>query len=421
MIRLQCDCGQKLKTGPESAGRFVRCPKCQAKLKVPDAVEPPAAPPQAAAGAANRPSPRPPAGSRPASPPVAPSQPASTKPGATAAATGAAPMPLPVELDDFLSPPAPKSGQSAADDELLDFADPPPPPTPYSGSILVKPVPASGALGYARDPAAKPHSRYDKGVIVEPTVGFWFDALKSFAYPFASTGNTINFIIIAVVSILKLFLSLMPAIGLWLFATKWWLKLIVFGWLAAAFMNIVAEVCSGNDDMPNVTMEDGIYGDVIVPAFRFIATFALAMAPAIAFLVLDYFGLIPQTPWAGIMGFAWLAIGVFAWPMIMLMFSLGVGEAVFRVDLMITTLFRALLPYLAIWLVLLLLGALSVMTSFGFLLRFLGMGNPLGDLMSMFVAALIIDVIGTYLWIVALRTIGLYYRHYKHRFAFKLE
>ena len=165
-------------------------------------------------------------------------------------------------------------------------------------------------------------------------------------------------------------------------------------------------------------MEQGFIDDIVKPAFKFFGAAVLAYLPAALFVLFTIAGVsLPPVlfPIA-------LVLGVFFWPMIMLMFAFGSLETLGRVDLIIGTLLRTLLPYLATWLMLLLVGCMVMATYLVELLARFGLDVAFFDFSGTGLAVKVtVTIVETYLTIVAMRFIGLYYLHFKHRFTFKME
>src|SRR5262249_12820040 len=128
-------------------------------------------------------------------------------------------------------------------------------------------------------------------------------------------------------------------------------RICIFGWLAAFYMNIVVETCAGNDDMPGITMEDGFFGDIVQPSIRFIATAVVAFLPLGLFVACRMYSQIPRELTLVLAAGA-LGVGLFLWPIVMLLFSLKTASTLLQIHLVIMTVVRTILPYLALWLML---------------------------------------------------------------------
>lgn len=386
MIRLYCECGAKLKTRLENVGRRIRCPKCGKTTRV--------RPIDAELGAAASSS----AASRPPTPPEGVS-------GDLALDAGSSGV---LETRRGSSPPARANGGDAPPPvELLVFADDSPPPPPLPKVEITPEEAAEEALRGRR-------RRTSVDVIEPPARGFWADAGLSFAYPFMPVGNTTTFIIVAIMSAAREVLAYAPCIGLIG-------QLCIFGWLAAFFMNVVAETCSGKDDMPGIVMAGGAWDDIIRPALRFVAVTLVCMLPAGLLMATILVKRLPPGPMLVFVVGA-VGLGLFLWPMVMLLFSLDEAHQLVRVDLIAATLVRSFFPYLAIFLLLGVIAVLSSVTSLSFVAaKFLSSGAKAFDLSANVSLRIAMDLVSTYFSVVSMRMIGLYYRHFKQRFAFRLE
>lgn len=283
-------------------------------------------------------------------------------------------------------------------------------------SILSKKEAAAQELGYARKggrPSTSPSSR---DVISGPSRGYWADAINSFVYPIWSLNNGVTFFVLVLVVSLRAFLGTIGILGI-LGA------IIISGWLSSLYFSVVQETASGSRDLPGIKMEDGVIEDIIKPLFKYIGAIACALLPTALYLILLATGVVPDFMQSGIIMLIWLAAGIFAWPFFMMLFAFNALGSIFRIDLMVTTVFKTFLPYCALWLMLLLVGFGSLFPIIGVGLFAAGFDIDLPELSlgATLLANMAEDSIGLYLTIVAMRQIGLYYLHFKSRFTFLFE
>jgi hypothetical protein len=93
-----------------------------------------------------------------------------------------------------------------------------------------------------------------------------------------------------------------------------------------------------------------------------------------------------------------------------------------RPDLVFLTIIRTILPYLSVWLMLLLVLTARMAATSSALLAKVGLGQIIPDLTELgVVGGLVLQAIETYLMIVSMRIVGLYYLHFKKRFAIGME
>lgn len=266
------------------------------------------------------------------------------------------------------------------------------------------------------------HGIIGDDAIQGPKRGFWADAFASFIYPFAPC-NLISFAIITFVACLNIGIGMLAATGLcivlpiclmcWLFVT---------GWICAMYLNVVLETASGSNELPGIKMEDGLLEDVFKPLLKYVGAFACAFAPTACYAILIGTGRLSGSVASGV-NLAILAVaGAFLWPMFVMLFAFNAINMVVRVDLIFTTIFRTILAYLSLWLMLLLVGVTSILPIVAYFLYQAGLNIPLPDIPDF---GLIGEIVGTiidvYLAIVSMRLIGLYYLHFKRRFTLVME
>jgi hypothetical protein len=281
----------------------------------------------------------------------------------------------------------------------------------------------AAAVGYAADPSRRNSYRQNvAGDAIEgPKRGFWADAFTSFIYPVMSGGNVLNFAVIAFISLLPIPLAfvgmMVPCYGLVLFVVG---MVFVVGWLCSIFLSVVLDSAAGSDDLPSLSLKDGFVEDVLKPMFKFIGAYAIVFAPA---AVLSIF-----LAWTGRGGAAcvlvpiWLIAGAFLLPMSLLLFSFNALNMLLRIDLILLTIVRTILPYFSMWLMLLLVLVAYMLTVSADLLAQVGLESIAPNLAGLgIIGDVIITIIQTYLTLVAMRIVGLYYLHFKKRFAIVME
>jgi hypothetical protein len=207
--------------------------------------------------------------------------------------------------------------------------------------------------------------------------------------------------------------------------------IIILGLYFAFLFNVISQAASGEDDLPSLALSD-YWNDTIVPLFRWIGTWAVVLLPALIYVMyLSARGapalatLDPSV--SGILGaakdlivlFILVLLGLFLWPMLALCVGLGGITTLGRLDLMLVTIAKTFPAYL--------FTAILVMGSF-FLEGFIEeqvdiqIAQASGGIRTTVTAAAITTgvigvVVASYFEIVAMRCIGLYYHHFKHKFA----
>jgi len=183
-------------------------------------------------------------------------------------------------------------------------------------------------------------------------------------------------------------------------------RLTVWGCLFWYYLEIVSAVVLDQDELPDIDI-DGFaefLGNALKSVFTFFMALLIVMLPTVAFLSLGIGSSNSIT--AQILAF----LGLFFFPMIIL--TVGVNqnmEMMWRIDTMIKPVIRAFWPYLFTVLLLLLVWFLQMKT------RIWGDITPAGKLhIALHIAAQMgIQVLA----IVAMRTMGLFYRHYACYFS----
>jgi hypothetical protein len=431
-LRVKCKCGKLMKIPSAQAGKNLSCPGCKKVFRIsPEKFKQAGEAPRSAAGRSP--------------PPVSP------KPVA------AAPTPMPEELDILpvdLDVPA---GSSLSQSDILGDAIPNAKPAAASpsgklgltcplcrktllpGAVLcvdcgfnaatgtyvqaslpplAQPVTTAPTAGYAADGSriTQGSSRLDRDAIHGPTRDFWTDAISAFGYPFMSAGNAITLGIVAFIYCLELALGYAGCLGL----------LGVFciqGWIAAMYLSVVQDTASGSPDLPGIKMEGGVVEDIIKPFFRYLGAFACACFPAAAYVLLMSTGALPSSLESGLNLMLVMAVGIFLWPVFVMLFAFNALDMIYRADLIFTTVIRTFLPYLALWVMLLLVGFVKFLPLAALLVAQTGLSITVPQVPQLggLAGKVSFNIIDLYLGVVSMRLIGLYYLHFKKRFTLIME
>lgn len=406
-LRVKCKCGRKLSIPSKLAGRKLKCPGCQKAFRIPAERFETAR--RQAEGKAARPAQ---AAARPA--PALPE-----------------PTPEPMELDLGLggdgSSMADLSGeaswvQSGVLDNVLDdaardesAAKAVEAPRPVIQAAVVAELVEAEPIGYAVDAGRRRPT--PKAALLDeiqgPRRGFWEDAFLSFAYPFRPGGNAITFVFIGLLACLKLPLQFAGCLGLIG-------SIIIAGYLAALYFSVIAATAKGSEDLPGIRMEEGFMGDVIAPLLRYIGAHLVALGPAAVLSIALAFGWLPSS--FIVLAPLWWACGAFLMPVCLLLFAFDTPGMLLRPDLIVLTIVRTILPYLAMWAMLALVVIFYVVIWLADELERLGLGFLAVDLTDLGVfGVVLLYPLDVYLSIVAMRLVGLYYLHFERRFAIVVE
>lgn len=189
--------------------------------------------------------------------------------------------------------------------------------------------------------------------------------------------------------------------------------LLLSGCLFAYYMRIIQEAAAGDEQLPSTTGPGGAYENVLRPMFVFLATWLYLFVPALAIAII-------RTAWNLNIPDEFIKAvfyaGIFMWPMAVLCVSIGGVTVLARVDLMVANVYRTLGPYLFVWIVLMatLVGG-SVIWEF--INKRPGPASPSVFAQHPLTGSAFLSLILSYGSIVTMRVIGLYYRHFRHRFA----
>lgn len=417
-IHYTCRCGANIRMPRNVAGRKARCNSCGYIFTVPSAELNPPVDKLAAI---------PLEGGERSEPMAAETAPA--RPGGEigdwlgefAAQESSAESVTPPATRDILSTGADSQNCSAGEDPtagLLDFADKedilaPPPPTPRR---RITETPTSIA-------------DEERSGVIGPTRSYWADLAASFVF-FLDGPSLVTFIIIVLANLWTVPLSFAGPIGLAGLC-------FVSGYLCTFYMSVIKETAAGEDELPNIWIDD-IYSDLIFSIFRFAGTWGWVLLPAMSYALFDLVNFGP-----GLRGtvvtvlfskatlldclthrevFMILAtVGLFFWPVAILGVSLGGSFHGLWPHTIILTALVAPLAYLAMCCVLLVAYLITLAPySDLFAKGIAALGNTTNR--SLFWTVVVINSgISAYAMIVAMRAIGLYYRHYKRKFPWVAE
>jgi len=398
-IRVKCKCGKSLKVSSKHADKKLACPGCRRPFRIPASKFAAAAAKQSSAKS-GAPAPR-------------------TAVAASGAAAKSA-APLPASLDDELASLGSGLIGFSQSDVLTELAGDAAHAASESAPVpVVVKTAAPVDVGYAADQRAAAAERRLSDPVSGPTRGFWADAFISFVYPVKSSSNVIMFMMISVVGLLEHLIAMVAGCFLLI------VVLAIKGWFASLYFSVIQDTAAGSEDLPGFRVEGGLFESIIRPAFRFVCAGGIVLIPCMVLGALAAFRITP--PSINSLMPLWFLGGIFLAPISFLLFALESASAIFRIDLILTTIARTILPYLAIWLMLaiVMIAMIVVGAGGGFLIELLFPGGflakSIADFVASTVAGIAISLFGIYLMLVAMRIIGLYYLHFKKRFAFELE
>jgi len=315
-----------------------------------------------------------------------------------------------------------------ADDGLIPFADDDPAieeaaaraagEAPQQGRVFAPP-PSPGALSSTVLDASI--------IVVAPKVqrSYASDVLWTFLFP-TTISNLITWVAIWI------------AMSLTELACFFWpLQLVVFAWYSAFRFAVIESAAGGETEIPFYSFSKDFVAETIASFFKWIGSWAVVMLPAMAYLIyIAYTGAVSGQQvfdcltgglvtllQPGNISLAILpllvVIGVFLWPMVVLCVALGGFESLYRLDLIILTIIKSIGPYI-LTIVLMFLAVVAqeqLQTVTGVAIAGRTAPTVSGVLGSGMLLAILAIGLEVYFDIVLMRLIGMYYHHFKHRFA----
>jgi hypothetical protein len=214
--------------------------------------------------------------------------------------------------------------------------------------------------------------------------------------------------------------------------------LVIYGWYLGFQLNVVVGAAANDEDLPTLTLTEGIIEDIIRPFGRMAAVTFLVRLPAlvyllaktipqglgafdatlvsISFLFGNYDFLLKQDAQTVLVGGSALLFAYLLWPMLVLIVAIGGVGTIGRLDLILTTIVRTAPIYLIVTII----DLAAIAIRFGIaMLKFNVQveGFLEGDLLRMFALPILLEGVGLLVMIIAMRALGLYYHYFKPRFA----
>jgi hypothetical protein len=335
------------------------------------------------------------------------------------------PEPPPVEVrpraNESSAEPGDWLGEFAQHESSAGAADTPRPAQPASAGVN----PPASLLEFAdREdilapvPRVPPLPRGESGTaladearsgIIETSQSFWTELLQSFVF-FLDAGSAVTFMIIVLINLSTIPLGYIPRFG-------FLYMILVSGYMCTFYMAVIKEVASGEDELPNVWV-DNITDDLVLSIFRFGGTWAWVLMPALAYAIISYAnaGTIHMPVF-----YVLAIIGLFFWPVVILGVAIGGSFNGLWPHTVIHTALIAPLPYLALCGVLLVAAGITCLPFMDAYNKAISDLSTRANQSFVWVATVINAGLSSYAAIIAMRAIGLYYRHYKKKFSWVAE
>jgi len=187
---------------------------------------------------------------------------------------------------------------------------------------------------------------------------------------------------------------------------------VVWGWLLGFYLNIICETAFEIDTLPQIYLEEGVgfLWNIIKPFLVFAFTLFVVLLPFfITLSLLQDKGLTTENMWQAEISWRLLLqvlfiLGLFFFPMAILTTAVGRDLTMLRPDYILIPVFRAFKPYLVVAALLITFGALEMQTK-----QFAGFAK---ETFLSTTGKLICNLALQIIAIIAMRAIGLFYRHY---------
>jgi hypothetical protein len=184
---------------------------------------------------------------------------------------------------------------------------------------------------------------------------------------------------------------------------------VVWGWLLGFYLNIIYETAFEIDKLPEIYLGTSItfLWYVIQPFLTFFFTMVVVQFPfIIALMLLQDKGITYENMWTGHTGYYLLlqglfVFGLFLFPMAILTMAVGKDITLLRPDYFLIPVCKAFIPYLVVVFLLAVFAILEMHTA-----------QYSEASLAATVKALALNLIVQVVAIIAMRSIGLFYRHY---------
>lgn len=360
-IRYNCACGARIKFPDGAAGKKARCNACGKIFRVP----------------------------------------LIAVPESIAEATEVSHAATPVR--SAAEPPTPAESEDDGLFRLSDFEDGPAVNPPTSIEVAPTALPPDAP----RMPNSSPHD-----VIERSHRPFWSDLVLSFIL----CGKPTNWLTFGGLVLVSWLLSMIFVFGSRLFCWIVFVQIGLAGYICATLLSTVLETAHGEDRLPNVSVRE-YWEDLFLPALQFFGTWLLALSPAlIVFLVVALYDLPDLAPLVPTMAI----LGAVFWPVIVLCVAVG-GTLKLSPAVIVRTVIAAPLPYAVICAGVLLAGAMTFLPESEHFADIISDLRSQAGVGSYLAFVLVTKGINIYAALVAMRIIGLYYRHFKDRFPWTAE
>lgn len=259
--------------------------------------------------------------------------------------------------------------------------------------------------------------------------GYWSELFWSLLFP-STTQNLITFLTLWGV---YGFLTCLPLPRFYFLIIFW---AAVWFWWIAFRIEVIEAAATGVFRLPDVEVSGNILVDLLDPAMRWCGSWLVVLLPALTYAIMQGYGgvnviwdsyqAIVNPPLPGTRGpvidalLATLTIlGLFFWPLVLLIILFGGFGSLWRIDLLLVSLGNTLFAYL-LTVLLVACSYAGLLLSDWYLSPSLGAmftASTAGGLFAAVLQRVLVAGIELYAGIFMARVIGLYFRHFGHRLA----
>jgi hypothetical protein len=249
----------------------------------------------------------------------------------------------------------------------------------------------------------KPEVVETKVEIPEPVPGFYRAVFVDSWKVFADGENATSLVFVVAAVCFKFFLARGVC------CLNYITFIAVWGWLFGFYFNIISETALGNDKLPEITLGTGgmFFWNMVKPLFVFFITLFIVWMPLIILLaMLQNRGITFRNMWQIELGprlllQAFFLLGLFLFPAAILSMVVAADITLLRPDYLFAPIRRAFGPHLVVFTLLITAAVLESQTR-----QFTG-AYPAAT-----VAYLALNLGVQVVAIIAMRSVGLFYRHY---------
>lgn len=255
------------------------------------------------------------------------------------------------------------------------------------------------------------------------SIAAYLAAVRNSSFQLVNVGNAITLAFIVVVMAASFVLWFAPMYGMIGLA-------MIYGYYYAFLLNAARDAAGGEDELTQPPLEDGLWDGFFLPAIQFGLTYLVTLLPPYLYLgaalsqsnpdlltgelLSPYQVLLDEGLTTELVIFVLLQFaGLFIWPMYILVVAVGGSIlAISRFDLIVKTIVKTLPAYIVT--VALVYLAQGMPLAAAAIQEAAGGGESVSGMIGLHMLRTAIQVVAM---VIAMRAIGLYYHHFKRKFA----